>query len=593
MGRIRLLDEQLANRIAAGEVVDRPAAAVKELVENALDAGARRIEVQAAGGGKRFLRIEDDGSGMDRDDALLAFERHATSKLRSFEDLEAIATLGFRGEALPSIASVSRLLLRTAPEDGTGTEVEIRGGRILAVRETSRPRGTWIEVAGLFFNVPARRKFLRAEATELGHVLRGVTQSALAHPSVRFRLEHEGKTLIDVEPAGDRAERIGRLFGSDLARKLLPFSLVRDGIAVSGFAGRPAEAAARRDAQHLFVNGRRVQDRTLLHALSEAYANTVPAGRHPPVFLFVELDPGEVDVNVHPQKAEVRFRRSSAIHDAVRDAVGACLGKREAVPGLGDLRPHAAGHGGAATAVLSFLDRESPVVGQPAKVSYVSGVPGSETGAFGVADARRPPSLADVAEAALPAAWVLAQYRDSYVVAQDGQGLVLVDQHAAHERILFERYLAEADAGRVEVQRLLLPLTLEVTPQEAALLGEEGEELRRLGFAVEPFGPGAVRLDTVPAVASSTDPELLLREVLGEAGGLRNVVTGVGDLRRRLVTTAACQAAIKIHTPLSPDAMQHLLDDLYRCSNPTTCPHGRPIVFRLPLDEIERAFRRR
>lgn len=570
MGRIRVLDEQLANRIAAGEVVDRPASVLKELVENSLDAGARSILVTAEAGGKRLLRVEDDGVGMDRDDAVLAFERHATSKLRGLDDLEAVTTLGFRGEALPAIASVSRLLLSTSDQDGPGTEVEIRAGRILSVREADRIRGTSVEVAGLFFNVPARRRFLRSDATELSHLLRVLTDLALARPAVRFRLEHGGRTLLETGSTGDCRERIEQLFGAGLARTLVPISCERASAKVWGFAGRPADAGTRRDRQHLFVNGRRVHDRTLLHAVSEAYRETVAAGRHPALFLFVEVDPGEVDVNVHPQKAEVRFRRAAEVHDVVREAVAAAFRAPGAVPELADLRPDYAA--------------EPRLPPRTAGAAGVGALPAPQP---------REPAPRGAAEISRAGPEVLAQLLDSYVVAQEREALVVVDQHAAHERILFERYLSEAEAGRVEQQRLLLPVQLELTAGQAALLEQEAGELARLGFAVEPFGPGVARIDAVPAVAAGADPAKLVRDLLEEAANVRRVATGVAELRRQLVTTAACRAAIKVRTPLPREAMQRLLDDLSRCGNPTTCPHGRPIAFRLLLADIERAFRRR
>ena len=311
----------------------------KELVENSIDAGARTIEVLLAGGGRQRIEVRDDGSGMDRDDALLALERHATSKLTRIEDLESIQTLGFRGEALASIAAVSWLTLVTAQEDGRGVEVEVRGGKIQEVREVGAPRGTITRVERLFFNVPARRKFLRSEATELTHVVRWLTRLALAHPTVTFRLRHGERALLDVTVAADRRERIAQLFGLEFADKLLPFSGRAAGIEVDGFGGRPVDALPRRDGQYLFVNGRAVQDRTLSHSISEAYRNTTPEGRHPTVFLFVETDPREVDVNVHPQKIEVRFRESGAIHDLVAKALHGALAGRAAIPALGDLRP--------------------------------------------------------------------------------------------------------------------------------------------------------------------------------------------------------------------------------------------------------------
>jgi len=598
LGRIKVLADHLINRIAAGEVVERPASVVKELVENSLDAGARSIRVQLDAGGKQLIRVSDDGCGMDRDDALLALERHATSKIAQAADLNGIRSLGFRGEALSSIAAVSRLRLQTATRAGAGTEVEVRGGRIEAVREAGLAQGTAITVERLFFNVPARRKFLRAEATELAHVVRLMTRFALAYPELQFTLEHGGRTLLTAGSTDERLDRIAQLFGASLARRLIPFEGRAADVAVRGFAGRPVDSLPRREGQHLFVNGRAVSDRVLNHAVSAAYGNTMPRGRHPAVFVFVELDPAAVDVNVHPQKTEVRFRRSGDVHDLLRDSLHAALGEPAAVPRLEELRstsgqPSSAQFSGRSYELREGRPEPASADGTPvARHSAAAPSPGPaelEIGAVVEARANGATRRTDEATRAVP----LAQFQDSYIVAQDPQGLMLVDQHAAHERVLFERYLQEAERNRVEVQQLLFPVTVELAAHEKLILDEEVDEFRRLGFRVEPFGAHTVRLDGVPAVAAEVDPESLLRELLGEAAGARSASADVGALRHRLVTSAACQAAIKIHHPLSRPEMQRLLDDLFGAASPTTCPHGRPIVFRLSLEEIERAFRRR
>jgi DNA mismatch repair protein MutL len=590
LGRIRVLDDGMVNRIAAGEVVERPASVVKELVENSLDAGARAIDIQAASGGRRLIRVVDDGEGMDRDDALLALERHATSKLVDTPDLAAIRTLGFRGEALPSIAAVSRLILRTATAPGTGTEIEVRGGTIREVREIGSARGTTIEVASLFFNVPARKKFLKSETTELSHIVRFVTRFALAHPPVRFRLDHGGRRLIDVAPAPDISERIGQLLGTELAGRLMPFRLEREGLLVHGYAGRPVDASSRRDAQHLFVNGRFVQDRLLFHAVREAYGNTMPRERHPAIFLFVEIDPVRVDVNVHPQKTEVRFGHSGEVHDAVRESVASSLGHEAAVPSYGELRPTGEVASPVASAALRYLElRERAHDGRaPFSDGESAALPGE-------ADAPRAAALPldEFAPTGATPLAPLTQFLDSYIVAQQGSDLVLVDQHAAHERVLFERYLRAAEEGRVETQRLLFPATVDLSPEDLVVFEEEADEFRRLGFSVEPFGGATVRIDAVPAVAADLDPGRLLADLIGEAAGARSAKAGIPALRHRLVTTAACHAAIKIHHPLTAPEMAGLLEDLSKLENPTTCPHGRPVLFRLTLEELERAFRRR
>ena len=572
LGKIRVLDDHLINRIAAGEVVERPASVVKELVENALDAGARAVTIALQSGGKHAIRVEDDGVGMDRDDALLALERHATSKLKDTSDLTGIGTLGFRGEALPSIAAVSRLLLRTAAEDGLGTEVEVRGGRIAGVREIARARGTSVSAASLFFNVPARRKFLRSEGTELAHVVRFTVRCALAHPRVAFRLEHGTRPLLDAPEGEALPERMARVLGEELAGRLAPFSLEREGMTAQGWAGRPAQASTSRGTQHLFVNGRVVADRVLLHAISDAYRNTVERDGHPPVVLFLTVPPDMLDVNVHPQKAEVRFSAARAVHDLVRDAVASALPAGRAVPAYTELRR-------GASALPELREPRLPAGGS----DWIPAAGAAPAASLAV---EAPPEEA-------PAVRALAQYKESYIVAEDAEGLLVVDQHAAHERILFERYLAQAERNRVEIQRLLFARTVDLGLHERTVLEDEAEEFRRLGFLVEPFGGDTVRIDGVPAVAAELDPAALLRELLGEAAHVRAAAAGVDALRLRLVTTAACKAAIKIHHALTREGMQRLLDDLFRTANPTTCPHGRPLVFRLPLPEIERSFHRR
>lgn len=592
MGRIHVLSDSLINRIAAGEVVERPASVVKELVENAIDSGARSVAVVCEAGGRARVRVEDDGCGMDRDDALLAIERHATSKISSAADLETIGTLGFRGEALSSIAAVSRFSLLTCTGEGSGTQIEVDGGRIESVREVGGPRGTTIDVQRLFFNVPARRKFLRAESTELGHIARLVTRFALAFPALRFELLHGTRRLLRVDPAAELLGRAGQLYGREFAARLLPFDAAVEGLRVHGLTGRPAEALTRRDGQHLFVNGRAVQDRLLFHAVSQAYGNTLPHGRHPAVFLFVEIAPEAVDVNVHPQKHEVRFRRSSEVHDFVRATLSSALSQNGAVPSLSDLRPspeRRAEVDGVARATLAYLDAATaaPALREPARAATAWRTVAAPR------VSREAPAERLEGPAAPPRVSPLAQYRDSYIVAQDEDGLLLIDQHAAHERVLFERFLDDATSNRVEIQRLMFPVTVELGTEEWIAFEREIEEFRRLGFLVEPFGERTARIDGVPALAAEVEPEPLLRELLGEAGRARSAVADATALRHRLVTSAACQAAIKIRHPLTPAAMQGLLDDLFRTANPGTCPHGRPLVFRLPLDEIERAFHRR
>jgi len=575
LGRIHVLDDHVINRIAAGEVVERPASVVKELIENALDAGARSIRVRVEAGGRRLIEVADDGCGMSGEDARLALERHATSKLEHEGDLEAIATLGFRGEALPSIAAVSRFHLESADEEGRGTEIDVLGGAIESPRSIARARGTTVRIEQLFYNVPARRKFLKTEATELAHIVRCVTRYALAHAQRRFELHSGTRSLLNVQPSELLSERIAQIYTPSMAEGLLPFERSWPGLRVHGLAGRPVDARPRRDAQYFFVNGRTVQDRTIGHAVHQAYDNTMPHGRHPSLFLFIEMDPTRVDVNVHPQKTEVRFSESRTIHEGVRNAVSSALTAENAVPRLEQL--------GVREATLSYLERHRPAAAQPAPFAAPSPSPAT-TG--DLIEVMEPPGRN---RQAVP----LAQINESYIVAQDRQGLVLIDQHAAHERVLFERYMAQAEDDQVEVQQLLFPLTIDLTVDEHILLQAELDEFRRLGFRLEDFGGHTVRLDGVPHYAADVDPESLLRELIGEARQVRTTAIANTELRRRLITSAACQAAIKVNYPLETPAMQRLLDDLFVTVNPSTCPHGRPALFRLTLDEIERAFKRK
>ena len=590
MSSIKRLPDHVIDRIAAGEVVERPASVVKELLENSLDAQATRIVIELKNGGKSSILVDDDGLGMSAEEARLCVERHATSKLFTAEDLEQISTFGFRGEALSSIAAVSVFLLRTQRDGSKGVELSIRGGDLEAEREIADARGTRIRVDRLFFNVPARRKFLRADATELGHIVRLITRAALARPDVTFRLDHSGQMLLDTPRAADSSERMGQIFGRERARKMLPIELESDGLRVHGFAGRPVDGLPRRDAQHVFVNGRIVSDRVLQHAINTAYGETMARGRYPAMVLFVDADPDVVDVNVHPQKNEVRFSASQQVHETVRHAIRSALQGAGSVPDLAELRPDRAegpiAPGGIGDATLAYLQQHRDADPPHAWSAR-------EPGGSPIA---RPPTplidstrMEDPASAAMP----LGQYLESYIVAQDREGILLVDQHAAHERVLFEKYLAAAEKDVVEVQTLMFPQTTELSPDEHAWLMSELDEFRRIGFRVEPFGGTTVRVLAIPAVAGGADPLDLIRELLGEAASAATAARDTGTLRRKLITTAACHAAIKVNYPLSRPAMQRLLDDLFRVENPSTCPHGRPALFRIGLEEIERAFRRR
>ena len=580
MNKIQKLSDAVIDRIAAGEVVERPSSVVKELVENSLDAGAKRVLVQLTNGGKNRIVVDDDGRGMSDEDARLALERHATSKLTEVDDLDRIATYGFRGEALSSIAAVSNFTLTTcADPDQGGIELIISGGQLVEERPGTSARGTRIEVERIFFNVPARRKFLRADATELSHVVRLLTRAALYRHDVHFKLEHGAQTLLDVAAVETLSERVEQIFGRDRARRMLPFELESDGVRVHGVAGRPVDALPRRDAQHLFVNGRVVQDRVLMHAVSAAYDDSMPRGRYPAIVLFVDVDPHLVDVNVHPQKTEVRFQLSRQVHETVRHGVRSALQSEEAIPRYEELRPGAAPATSEPAASYPSAPSFQPTTSAPSMPTHtpVTAAPlptPTPTQATGNWVDQMPIETTSQAMA-------LGQYLESYIVAQDREGLLIIDQHAAHERVLYEKYLRDADDDIVERQALMFPVTIDLAPDEWSVLHAELDEFRRIGFLIEPFGDKTMRISEIPAVAGGVDPVELVRELLGDAVEARSATQDTKALRRRLITTAACQSAIKVNYPLAKPAMQRLLDDLFRVENITTCPHGRPAIFRL------------
>ncbi|HEV7894038.1 MAG TPA: DNA mismatch repair endonuclease MutL [Pyrinomonadaceae bacterium] len=683
MSKIRVLSDHVANQIAAGEVVERPASVAKELVENSIDAGARRVEVDVEAGGRRLLRVSDDGCGMTRDDAVLAFERHATSKITSVEDLERISTLGFRGEALASIASVARVELITQQEgDAEGTRVLIEGGRMRDVAPAARPVGTTISVRELFFNVPARRKFLRSEATESFHLANLVTHYALAHPEISFALTNNGREVLRASAAESLRERAYQIFGAEFLENLLEVEGV-PGVAarVRGYISAPRERRTTRDAQYLFVNGRYVRDRLVARALSEGYRSVLPQGAFPAALLFLEVEPEEVDVNVHPAKTEVRFRRTSAVAESVREAVRAALasagflradesagapfgaeGFDDAEPGSTDsvddnaAPPYSFANTADDAGTQGLKATLSTDLGARAQEPSVSGAR-QETIEFGwtpppdesplrresTSDDARPsaealgaiarnaslappvraakvdesvasrasvPSSPPAEPAKLPpldsAAGLvreaaadslsqdirpLGQLEDSFIVATDSEGLLLIDQHAAHERILFDKYRRLEDSRRVESQNLLVPETFDLTPAQAAAFDEVSEELERLGFSLMRLSGRTVAVRAVPAELPAGEARNLLAEILDavdtEKRGRANE-----SLRERVAVTLACRAAVKVNTPLTEEKMRWLISRLLQTSSPTTCPHGRPVILRLNTRDIERSFNR-
>jgi DNA mismatch repair protein MutL len=617
MPKVQVLPEVLAHQIAAGEIVERPASVVKELVENSLDAGATRIRVQIEGAGSRLIRVADDGCGMSEADACLAFEHHATSKISSLEDLEAIRTLGFRGEALPSIASVSRVCLKTVEppaETGpptSGTELRYEGGRRISLQAIAWPQGTEISVEDLFFNTPARRKFLKSAATEISHITRLVTSYALAYPGVSFLLEHEGRLLLDAPAVSDPADRTFQVLGDPVMSNLARVDYENAGVRVHGFTSLPHEQRNSANWLFLFVNRRLVRDRLLTHAIRQAYRDLIPVQAHPVVVLFVETDPRLVDVNVHPTKTEIRFRRSQDVHVSVFRAIEQALLRHRSnlsslardldlpLPGSREQRIR---HGidaflrqTASAPIFESLSRAVP----PSDAGVVSAPESlSRRAAAAPADPHGPAIPETSHLSAIPC--VLGQFVESFIVVADRDGVMLVDQHVAHERILYDRALQALNAqSGVPVQGLLIPRTIRLDPQQKAAAESVLEHLNRNGFEVEWFGSDTLIVRGVPALAQEVDPAAVLEQLFRELDALDELASphlqpdrSLRRVREKIAISLSCRAAIKINTPLTREKMQWLIDELFRCENPYTCPHGRPILLRLPLGEILRGFHR-
>jgi DNA mismatch repair protein MutL len=564
VNRVRLLPEHVANQIAAGEVVERPASVVKELVENSLDAEARQITVAIQGGGRSVIRVTDDGFGMSRDDALLALERHATSKIAKAEDLAKISSLGFRGEALPSIASVSRFTLVTRERGAlSGTRLEVAAGKILTVTEEGTAEGTIVEVRNLFFNLPARRKFLRSEATETAHIEHVVTLCALGHPRVAFRFLVDGRERFHLAPAAELLTRLRELHGSELVGQLVPVARSQEGLTISGYLGKPGLSRSDRSQQHVFVNGRPVESKGINHALREGYHTALMRGQFPVTFLFLAIDPASVDVNIHPAKREVRFRDETTVRQAVTEAVRAALEPK------GRLRPLRTS---VATSVVP-TPHAHPVT--PDSVAHQT-------------------ELAPVVEiqTELEGRWKIhGVIGRLYVLAESPEGLVLLDQHAAHERVLFERMLKELAGEPAPSQKLLLPVTLELDARDAAFLRSNLKTLSRLGIGISEFGDKTFLVDAVPPYFRLENLAQTFRHIVDE---LRQ--TGEEVHARRLaeekIATTVCRHAVKARDPLRGEELAALLAQLHRCELPYTCPHGRPTMIQISYGELEKKFRR-
>ncbi|MGA9356050.1 MAG: DNA mismatch repair endonuclease MutL [Terriglobales bacterium] len=674
MGKIHVLPERVANQIAAGEVVERPASVVKELLENSLDAGAMRIRINVEAGGKKLIQIVDDGCGMVRDDAMLAFERHATSKIKDTEDLLSIATLGFRGEALPSIASVARLHLETrAEEEVAGTVIEINGGKMIRVEEAGLPLGTSITIRDLFFNTPARKKFLRSESTELSHIASLVTHYALAHPEKHFELHSATNALLVAPPVEGHRERVYQVFGKETLDQLIPLAAVqplervglpqppswRRGpedevekrepgeLRLHGFVSKPEIQKLNRNSIYIFVNGRLIRDRLIQHGLTEAYRNILPPTVYPVVLLFIEMPAAEVDVNVHPSKTEVRFRQQTVVHHFARDAVRDALMKARPVPQfLAEIRAQPSASAGLTSPALTPGARSSDgsgtsrrnlpdADGQFAASGFTLRAPAIPAvtarlefdGAIAIdanaaVSLERAPEAADrdhvvsdhiVPDQAVPdhgcapaieaasqsaptleslrTLKALGQIRNSFILAVNEEGLWIIDQHVAHERVLFERVLRQRAAQKVESQRMLMPLVIELTPAQQAVFSEIATELAHNGFEAEPFGTRSIAVKVAPAGVDPARIEHMLNEVL-EQLTREDQAINLEAVRTRIAASIACHAAIKVNMPLEQNKMEWLLAELAKTEHPMTCPHGRPVVLRYTMTEIQRAFKR-
>ena len=578
---VEILPDHVANQIAAGEVVERPASVVKELVENALDAGAGRIEISLRGGGKSEVRVVDDGDGMSRGDAVLALDRHATSKIRSAEDLRSIASFGFRGEALPSIAAVSRFEMHTAGEDGVGTRARVDFGRIRSVDEVPRQRGTTVTVKALFHDLPARAKFLRTSAAETRASSEAVLLLALTHPTVAFRLESNGRPLLDLEADQEWIDRIEAIWG-DLAATLIP-AVVEGPVRVTGLVQRPDAARPRGGRRYLFVNGRPFRDKGLNRVVDEAYRTTVVEGMHPSFFLRLDVEPESVDVNVHPAKSEVRFREREAVERAVHAAVLDSLADLASTRPIGTGRSAAAGSSSRKVPGREPRREPSAPAGMPQLALFMTG--GGEAGAESSTDPESIPAPAYEA----PELW---QLHDRYILAATRDGMLIVDQHSAHERVLYQEIMDRFRHGGATSQALLFPQTLRFSPAEAAAVDELMGLLARQGFELEPFGERTYILRASPHPHARFDPERCLREMIRELTEGSPLVDSVRNQHERIAKSMACKGAIKAGERLGAEEMRELFDRLFATELPGHDVHGRPTIVRLTVDELDRRFGR-
>jgi DNA mismatch repair protein MutL len=611
---IQILSDDLANQIAAGEVVERPASIVKEVVENAIDAGATRISIEIEEAGKKSIRVSDNGSGMEPEDARLAFERHATSKIKSASDLESIQSLGFRGEALPSIASISRVRMATGTGKGrNGTEISIEGGGASKVKEIAFSKGTTIEVNQIFYNTPARQKFLKRDGTEASHITQVVQQQALAHPEIQFSLHHNGRQLLATLPTDQALYRIAELFGAELSKELIRVESDDGTYRIEGFISSPVYTRSNRNTQYCFINSRFVRDRVLLSATQQGYSHLLPRGQHPVLFLFMTMDPGLLDVNVHPAKAEVRFAFQQDVYRFVSHAVQDALQQNkklftpmgdDSAPGgqHRDMSPSLDVPGHQPVSAPSQGSTPGAYQPEPGRGDWSRGLealykpaPSMDRGRSVEADSRqieffgqKPKPVSDMVFSEFEP---VGQLNNSFILMQGPKGVLVVDQHIAHERVLYERFREAADNKKVEIQDLLFPLAVEFPPAEAQALAEHVGSLRELGMHLETFGKDGFLLRAVPALLKNHDQESMIREVAGRLIREEKDHTLQGKMEDIMIMMS-CRNAIKVNHPMELDQIRKLLHDLEQTKMPYTCPHGRPIALLFEMNDILRKFQR-
>ena len=604
--RIRVLSEELANQIAAGEVVERPASVVKELLENSIDAGATLIRIDIEGGGKKKIRIMDNGMGMLPEECRIAFSRHATSKISDFSDLETIHSLGFRGEALPSIASVAKVRCTSARSENQGGKlIVVEGGELIEEKDFACPQGTTIEVAQLFYITPARSKFLKGDSTEFSHITQVVTQQALAYPSIQFQLTHNGREVIQTLPSDQIHYRIAELFGTELAKSLVQVKSSSGDYQLEGYVSNPVFTRSNRSAQYCFINGRFVRDKVVLHATQQGYSHLLPKGQHPALFLYLNMDPKLLDVNVHPSKAEVRFAFQQDVHQFISRSIREALEQNLQSPAE-DLQPVYEDISIKTIYEKPFYREASSSVKKSEEVAHFQQGDLSEalrnmTSSHGFHSkiSSSPQQVMGFDKAPIPVSNLiysefepLGQLNSSFIIMQGKKGLLVVDQHVAHERILYERFRESAKKKKIEVQNLLFPLTVEFSPAETELLIFHLDRLKQLGLELETFGKNEFLLRSVPAILKNIDNEKLLRDTIEllPKDGDENILH---EKYEDVLIMMSCRNAIKVNHPLNLDQIRKLISDLEQTSMPFTCPHGRPISLLFGMDDILKKFLRK